>query len=121
MFHSRSFITHVSKLKKHTGGDEASFVRALEEQFTRQLSHLPADLTADMFGHCTTTRTSADEQIQVLADMLDLMHQQYDDDADPLTVEDWQALRDIIDQYALDLQMELVQYVMERVVSHRAL
>lgn len=121
MFHSRSFIAHAQKARKHHGADETAVAADLENQFTRQLSHLPAELTADLFSHCMGSREEFDARVQVLADILDLMYQQYDDEADPLTVADWEVLRETIDQYALDLDMSLVQYVMERVVSHHAL
>ncbi|MFW5827376.1 MAG: hypothetical protein ACOCU4_04755 [Alkalispirochaeta sp.] len=121
MFHSRSFIAQAQKIRKHAAGDPAAYARELEERFVRQLSHLPAEAAADLFAHCRATRTDRDEQAQVLGDLLDLMHQQYDDEADPLLPEDWVVLREIIDQHAGELDMTLIQYVMERVVSHRAL
>jgi hypothetical protein len=121
MFHSRSFIAQAQKIRKHAAGDPEVFARDLEERFTRQLSPLPAEAAAELFSHCTTTRTDVDEQVQVLGDIIDLLHQQYDDAADPLLPEDWILLREIIDQHADELDMALIQYVMERVVSHRAL
>jgi len=121
MFHSRSFITHAHKIRKHAADDSTAYARELEARFAQQLSHLPAEVAADLFAHCTSTRSDGDEQIQALGDLLDLMHQQYDDDADPLHPEDWVLLREIIDQHAGELDMTLIQYVMERVVSHRAL
>ncbi|MEX2443156.1 MAG: hypothetical protein WD492_06115 [Alkalispirochaeta sp.] len=121
MFHSRSFIAQAQKIRKHAAGDTTTFARDLEQRFAKQLSHLPAEAAAELFSHCTTTRTDGDEQVQVLGDVLDLLHQQYDDEADPLLPEDWVLLREIIDQHAGELDMDLIQYVMERVVSHRAL
>lgn len=121
MFHSRSFIAQAQKIRKHTSGDPTAFAHELEERFTKQLSHLPADAAAELFAHCLATRPDADEHMQVLGDILDLLHQQYDDDADPLLPEDWFLLREIIDQHADELDMTLIQYVMERVVSHKAL
>ncbi len=53
--------------------------------------------------------------------MVDLFWMQYDDEADPLSREDWSVLRDLIDEHAQELELSLVQYVMERVVSHKAL
>ncbi|MFW5695568.1 MAG: hypothetical protein ACOCYB_10400 [Alkalispirochaeta sp.] len=121
MFHSRSFIAQAHKIRKHTAGDSAAYARQLEERFVRQLSHLPEEAAAELYAHGTATRTDRDEQIQVLGDLLDLLHQQYDDETDPLLPEDWVLLREIIDQQADELDMNLIQYVMERVVSHRAL
>jgi hypothetical protein len=121
MFHSRSFIAQAQKIRKHAAGDGDEFVRRLAEQFSRQLSHLPRELSSELFDHCMATRSDTDQRVQALGDILDLMYQQYDEAVDPLLPADWQLLRDIIDQFAADLDMAVVQYVMERVVSHHAL
>lgn len=62
-----------------------------------------------------------DALVQRLADLVDLLWMEYDGDADPLERQDWEVVRDVVDEYAPELEMDLVQYVMERVVEHRAL
>lgn len=90
--------------------------------FRRFLPPLPEGMADDLFAGVEDRLLSDPESFeQTLADMVDMMWMQYDDTADPLATEEWQLLRDLIDQYAIDLDMQLVEYVMERVVNHRAL
>lgn len=76
----------------------------------------------DLFGE-VEERLAADHErfAQTLADIVDLLWMQYDDAADPLETEEWRLLRDLVDQYAAELDMPLIEYVMTRVVDHRAL
>ena len=121
MFHSRSFIAHVQKARKAAAGNEEVLQRDIEHQFRRQAPQIPEDMTGDLVSYALGARDDRDDQIQLLADLLDLVQQQYDETADPLLSQDWQLVRDLVDQYALELDMSLVQYIMERVVSHHAL
>lgn len=121
MFHSQRFIAQEDRLRKRTASDADRYISELEQLFRQSASHLPRGLTFDLFMHGIQSRETPDEQRQTLGDLLDLVWLQYDDTADPLDENDWSAVRDIVDQYAMDLDMNLVQYVMERVMSHNAI
>lgn len=121
MFHSRSFMAHAQKTRKHHRDDPDAIERDLEAYFIRQVPQVGNELAADLFAHIWQSRSDFTDRTQSLGDILDLLFQQYDDETDPLTQEDWEVLRDSIDQHALDLDMSLVQYVMERVVAHHAI
>lgn len=121
MFHSRGFTARAARLRKDHRDDPAALAGALEELLVSSLRHIPEQMSREIAGHCLATRDDDEARIQALADMVDLLHQQYDEQADPLSTADWALLRDCVDEYAHDLDMNLVQYVMERVVSHKAL
>lgn len=93
----------------------------LEELFVKQVSPIPAEMARDVYVHVAQTTADGETPVQHLADLVDLFHVQYDDQNDPLPATDWPVVRDLVDQYAGDLDMELVQYVMERVVGHKAI
>jgi len=58
---------------------------------------------------------------EILCDFCDLLLLDYDELSDPLTQEDWEFISDVISEYSTVLDMELVEYVMMRVVEHKAL
>ncbi|TVR72094.1 MAG: hypothetical protein EA427_03620 [Spirochaetaceae bacterium] len=115
MYRSSSFIKQCHRLDSPD--------RALEELFLRHLPRLPRGIGLELYRHATQSDrgTDRDQLHQLLADMVDLLWMEYDDEANPLTREDWEVLRDLIDEHAQELDLNLVQYVMERVVSNRAL
>lgn len=121
MFHSRGFTARATRLQKDHRDNPDGFTSALEDLFVASVRQVPEQMARDLAAHGSASRPEQDDRLQLLADMVDLLHQQYDEQADPLTTEDWAVLRDVVDEHAVDLDMELVQYVMERVVSHHAL
>ena len=112
MFRSQAFLKQLRS--SNEGGDVDSFRRFLPA--------LPEGMADDLYAGVEERIGSEEERFRrTLADIIDLMWMQYDDTHDPLAHEDWLLVRDLIDQYAIDLDMARVEYVMERVVSHRAL
>ena len=56
-----------------------------------------------------------------LADTVDVLCEEYDSGNDPLGREEWAALGEITSEYAPDLDMRLVSYVMGLVVDHHGM
>ena len=77
------------------------------------LDHFSADLT-------TGEGETPFDRCRKLGDVMDALHEQYDTENDPLTTEDWSVLGGVISDNALDLDMELVTYVMKLAVEHKA-
>ena len=121
MFHSRNFIAHSGRIKKRSGGDEHTYRSELQRHFVQALPMVDGEIAGDVATYCVQTRENSDELVQFMADIVDLMHQQYDDHADPFTAGDWQYLSEWVNANAGDMEMDLVQYIMERVVSHHVL
>lgn len=118
MYRSSNFLKQSRRLSRAGSTDQA-----LEELFQKSLPQLPRGIGLEIYAHATQGERGHDpDQLhQLLADMVDLLWMQYDDEANPLTREDWELIRDLIDEHAQDLELTLVQYVMERVVSNHAL
>lgn len=121
MFHSQNFLTKGRRIAHDPPDHGGTHVKDLETLFLRHLPGLPEGFGGAVFAYVMDSDREAAEKQQLLADLLDLTWMQYDDQADPLSREDWSFLRDLIDEYAPELELDLVQYVMERVVSHHAL
>ncbi|MFP4151939.1 MAG: hypothetical protein ACLFSV_03795 [Alkalispirochaeta sp.] len=121
MFRSQNFLAQEQHLHKKVSPGSEEYLNALRSLMLRQLSQFPEALVVDIMDYAVTNNEENSEAVRVIAEMIDLFWMQYDDRADPLGGTDWEFLRDTIDAYALDLDMNLVQYVMERVVDHHAL
>lgn len=112
MFHSKKFLAALRGTPQQED--------AIAEVMTRHARHIPEEMVQELCSG-VLEQTPQEEWAQKLADIVDLLHQQYDEVADPLVEADWRVLRDMIDSYAEDLSLDLIQYVMERVVDHKAL
>jgi len=121
MFRSQNFLAQEQHLHKKVSPGTDEYLNALRSLMLRQLSQFPESLVVDIMDYAVANNEENGEAIRVIAEMIDLLWMQYDDRADPLGPTDWEFLRDTIDAYALELNMDLVQYVMERVVDHHAL
>ncbi len=125
MFHSRNFIGQCRRALRGQPKLIPDQLQQIEELTVRHVPGVPRDLARDLFAALTDTPVQSAEEIetliQTLADMVDLFAQQYDDNADPFGTREWEILRDLVDSYAQELDVEVIQYVMERVVSHKAL
>jgi hypothetical protein len=127
MHPSERFLHKLRRIKKE--GDEHLAAPALREQvdaaFRHSISGMPPEMVEELFQHFYDRAVPEDtpfyiaiERLEVLGDVVDLLNNDYDDEADPFTAADWEAVRDIVSSYAVDLDMNLVNYVMTRVVEH---
>ena len=114
MYTSDRFQKEFRRLRKSVSPE--AFPKELEGRFHRFLPGLPPELTQELFSHCYE-RWERGAGDLIFGDILDLMHQHYDEENDPLSPEDWEAVREIVSTYAVDLDMHLVTYVMQRVVE----
>ena len=114
MYTSDRFQKDFRRLQKNEDPDR--FHERLEQRFLHYLPGLPKELGQELFAHCYT-RWEDNAGDLVFGDVLDLMHMQYDDQNDPLSDEDWEAIREIVSTYAVDLVMHLVTYIMQLVVE----
>lgn len=112
MFHSRKFLVALRSVGNSEG--------AVAATMAHHVRHIPEEMIRELCAGIVEY-TPIEEQAQKLADIVDLLHQQYDAVADPLIEADWHLLRDTIDTYAEELPLELIQYVMEQVVEHKSL
>ncbi|MFP4330010.1 MAG: hypothetical protein ACLFP6_04760 [Spirochaetaceae bacterium] len=114
MYTSDRFHKEFRRLRK--SASEQEFPGQLEQRFQRFLPGLPPELTQELFAHCYERWEQGAGDL-IFGDVLDLMQQQYDEQNDPLTPQDWESIRDIVSSYAVDIDMHLLTYIMQLVVE----
>ncbi|TVQ20323.1 MAG: hypothetical protein EA382_15160 [Spirochaetaceae bacterium] len=126
MFQSERFLGRLSKLRKeHRDEPHDEQVALVRPAFIGVLPALPgsmADEVFDLFAERIIERSGSAgvffDDARYLADVADLFAEQYDEQNDPLDRSDWAVIGDIVNDYALDLDMGWVTYVMKLVVDH---
>lgn len=61
------------------------------------------------------------DRAEILPDLVDLLYENLDDRRDPFDREQWHAIGEVIAEFGAELDETLLNYVMTRVVEHRAL
>lgn len=121
MFRSQNFLTQEQHLHKTLSPESEEYLPALREIMDRHLRQFPESMVSDILDNALAVSADTERAVTRIADTIDLLWMQYDDQNDPFTSEDWQYIRDVVDAYAVELDMPLIQYIMERVVAHNAL
>lgn len=126
MFVSQRFLGRLAKLRKEHRTDPLD--RQLElvhEAFRGMITGLPEAMVEEVYELITDRILERAEdgaifidEAEYLADVADLLTLQYDEENDPLHPDDWELIGDLVNDYALDLDMETVNYVMKLVVDH---
>ncbi|ADK79618.1 hypothetical protein [Sediminispirochaeta smaragdinae] len=116
----------VRKLEKERDIDPAVKMVRLRELFSRCARTVPSELLEEFFLRLTeTTGRSGDDGEERFFDRLygaaDLFVLDYDDREDPLLLEDWKLIGELVSDYGSDIDDESLTYVMSRVVDHGAL
>ncbi|WP_455381737.1 hypothetical protein [Salinispira pacifica] len=125
MFASERFRRRVNRIRKEfRNASEEDVQRELLRAFDLVLSHIPEDMRADLFQYFLDRRPERTDRFpdllaysEYLGDVIDLFNLDYDEEHDPLLPDDWEYIRDTVSDFALDLDMNLVNYVMQLVVA----
>lgn len=126
MFVSERLLARLAKLRKQNrDAPEEEQVSLVRDAFLGMVSGLPAEMAQDLYELITDRireRSSGErtffEDAEYLADVADLFALQYDEENDPIRPDDWPLIGDIVNDYAGELDMETVSYVMGLVVDH---
>jgi hypothetical protein len=127
MFPSERFLARISKFRKSSRTEPVEQqVAAIRESFMELNQHLPTGIVDELFecfaaGLVDGPEDSAFDRCGKLGDMMDVLHEQYDSENDPLATQDWAAIGSVISDNAFDLDMNLVTYVMKLAVDHKAI
>lgn len=126
MFVSERFLARLAKLRKtHREAPREEQQELVRSAFLGMLNGLPGsmgeeiyELIVERIDQRSDGSTPFVDEAKYLADVADLFALQYDDENDPIHQEDWQLIGEIVNDYALDLDMPTVNYVMALVVDH---
>lgn len=129
MYGSERFRRRITKLPKtHPDADEAQRIDLARDGFAGCLPGLPEEMVGDLFEYFHDRNAPLLQDDHRLGEysarigaVIDLFLGNYDHDADPLTMADWQFIRESIDAFALEMDMNTVNYIMALVVDKGAL
>lgn len=128
MYPSEQFLRTMAKLRKtHRTEPVADQIEMIQSAFYHALSHLPQGMVEDIAEYFISRLRAADDSghsvfdsCRDLADVIDIFWEAYDEEHDPIGHDDWSQISEITSDYALDLDMKLVSYVMKLAVDHHA-
>ena len=115
-------------IKKHQQGTDAPKVlQELREGFVSCLPSVPSNLKYDMSiyfcGEYAPGETT--DEIGMTGDKLQqvvyLLEEDFERIEEDLSENDWAYIRDIVSEFALELDQSILTYVMRQVVAHGAL
>jgi hypothetical protein len=129
MFASERFLSRLAKLRKeYRESPTDELVELVRSAFTSMLTGLPDSMPDDIYESVSERIIARGDQSEsyldqatYLSDVADLFALQYDEKTDPLHRDDWELIGQIVNDYALDLDMETVNYVMRLVVDHHGI
>lgn len=87
--------------------------------FAKFLRHIPRGMSSELFQYGWQSYLAGSSD--TLPELCDVLLMEYDADANLLQKEDWSFLCDVVNEYATDMDMELVQYIMKYIVEYDAL
>ena len=144
MHPSDSFLHKLRKIRKQLAEDEdgaEAVQQRVREAFYGSVPSLPEAMVEELFLHFCRRLTGSSgavaageapveadhggpheelDRLEALADVVDLLNEDYDEERDPLDAADWPVIRDVCSDYAVELNMRTVSYVMRLVVDHGA-
>ena len=126
MFSSERYLARISKFRKSNRTEPVDKqIAMIRNTFADMNRHLPAGVVEELLDHFTLNlaegpEDSAFDRCEKLADVIDVLHEQYDSENDPLNIEDWTAIGNVISDHARHLDMVFVTYIMKLAVDHHA-
>jgi hypothetical protein len=126
MFTSERYLTRLARLRKeHRDAPLDDQVALARDAFIGLFPGLPKLMVEeihDAFSDRISSRLVPGElyleRASYLADIADLFNGQYDEQNDPIHEDDWSLVSEIVNDYAIELDMGIVNYVMRLVVDH---
>ena len=123
MSSSDQFQSYMRNLKKkHKESDEARI--DVERSFHTCMSGFPEPLRYDLWYHFSDSYAPEGADIErlyelavVLRRVIELFDEEYEISDDELSDSDWNAIKEIVDDMALELSTPLITYIMRWVIK----
>lgn len=129
MFISERFLARIARIRKsHREASSEERIELVRSAFVGMLQGLPDPMPEEifeLFRERIAARAGEDadflDEATYLSDIADLFALQYDEQNDPLHPDDWSLIGEIVNDYARDLDMPTVNYIMRLVVDHNGI
>jgi hypothetical protein len=106
-------LTHETRLER------------LQETFLKSVSGVPAALLEELFQQFFIQDPPTEKELpvraEILPDLIDLLYENLDERKEVFTREQWHFIGEVVSEFAMELDESILNYVMMRVVEHRAL
>lgn len=102
--------------KKYNFESTEDFKDDLSELFVNAIGE-GEDFSLELFDYCLKSDSVEDKDIERLSDMVDLFLLDYNNDYNRLALEDWVFLKDLVNVWALEMNMDTVTYIMQQVMD----
>ena len=96
----------------------------LRSSFQRAMPRFPEEMLEELYDYATDQSDGMQDHergIGLLADIVEVAHCDYEDDTGTLTQEDWTSIAGLFSDFAVDLDMTVVTYVMSAAIDRHAL
>lgn len=111
-----SFLHGFRKIKKQIKGNfNSTFFAETGELFGKNLK-LPESMIEELVNNFAPSEEPFDEAIEKMADIVDLFDETLPDN-NVLEENDWILIRDLVNGYAADMDMDTVTYIMAMIVE----
>ena len=105
--------------KKYHFKNTPQLLDELKVLFSENLGQ-PGDLALDVWDYVLDCGDLEDSHILRLSDMVDLFQMDYDDRFNSLSRDDWKYLKDLVNGWAAEMNMDIVSYIMQRIMDRGA-
>lgn len=120
---SERYYRSIDKIGSRSAGLSVT-VQAVEDAFDAAIGKVPDELARGIFLHFLDSYNKSGQPESEfvtaayrLGAFIDLFWMEYDDSEDTLTEDDWEFLRESVNEAAGDLDLKLLTYVMQKIVE----
>jgi 5'-deoxynucleotidase YfbR-like HD superfamily hydrolase len=117
---NNEFLRQYKRVSKKHSGELSKMIPDLKELFSSLLKDFPSDMVFDLIEKFIKD-DSSENDIQRAADIIDLYNEELDGENSDLSLEDWFYLKELVNSYAEDLDIEWVAYVMQLLLDKNIL
>jgi len=125
MYVSDRYHKHVRKIRSNSEDKpEERLIAEVREVYLAHLNHLPMNMRHDLFNsfvemYYVTENQHQDvfEFAEHLGGLIDLFNREYDDPNMTMSDREWIVVRDVTDEFAEELDIETLTYVMNQLLS----
>ncbi len=100
-------------------------IEQLNGIFLQSVAGVPEELLEELFQQFFLENPPEEAELNaraaILPDLVDLLYENLDDRRDPFDREQWHTIGELVSEFGIELNESLLNYVMTRVVEHRAL
>jgi hypothetical protein len=125
MYVSDKYHKHVRKIRSNSKDKpEERLLGEIREVYLANLNNLPVNMRHDLFNSFVQMYYESENQRQDifvfaehLGGVIDLFNREYDDANTTMSDREWIVVRDLTDEFADDLDLETLTYVMNELLS----